>query len=619
MEVPPLPPPRDLHDYGLIGNLHTAALVSREGSVDWTCFPRFASPSLFARLLDAERGGAHVVRPREPFRSQQRYVPSSNILETRFLLSGRRAFLVTDFMPVLPRLPGEGLPTIVRRVRACGGRVSLTAVLEPAFDYARVRSRVERMPWGFRVRGARSYQLLSYRAPGRSTISGGKVLTTLELDPGECEHFVLEAGEIRAEMGEPEELLASTRRYWRSWVRRIPFALDPAHRAWHAWIERSLLALKLLSHADTGAFVAAPTTSLPEWPGGVRNWDYRYVWIRDAAFTAESFLNHGHPEEAEAFLRWVVARVRRAKGEPLKVVYGAHGETDLAEKELSHLSGFLGSKPVRIGNGAAEQFQLDIYGELLDAADMLARIDPGFISGLWPELSSLAAEVGELWRKPDRGIWEVRGPPAHYVHSKVMAWVALDRSARLAWRFSTEEEGDRWSEEAEKIRSEVMERGVDPRTGAFLQAYGREVPDASNLRIPMVGLLPFNDPHVRATIDQVRRELSDGPFVYRYRADDGIGGPEGAFLPCAFWLVEALARSGEGAAAQTAWEGLLPVGGSLHLMPEEYDPAAHRALGNYPQAFTHIGLLRAARALLESSATSSVARPAGPPPAAAHR
>ena len=611
-----LPTPSDLHDYGAIGNLHTAALVSRWGSIDWACLPRFASPSVFARILDSEKGGFHLVRPVGRANPHQEYVPGTNVLRTVFELEGSptaRRLEVTDLMPVRLGERGEGLPAFLRRVEAHGGPVECVSVLRPAFDYARVPAHAERVGRAIHLRGGDQeicYRINPSNEPFPLEIGEEGVVTgTFTVKPGPPIYLEILTGGAD-ELGEPPgAVYQETIAFWRDWVGRIPLPLDPHHRRWHAWIERSLLALKLLSHCDTGAFVAAPTTSLPEWPGEGRNWDYRYAWIRDAAFAAQAFLSHGHPEEAIAFLNWVVARVRQARSGVLRVVYGVHGETDLTEKELPHLSGFLGSRPVRIGNGAAEQFQLDIYGELLDAAALLAEMDPQAVAPLWPDLSALADEVMRLWKEPDRGIWEVRGPPAHYVHSKLMAWVALDRSAKLAWRFSGERTGDRWSSEAERIREEILHRGVDPKTGAFVQAYGRHVPDAANLRIPIAGLLPYSDPRVQATVEQVMRELAEGPFVYRYKADDGLAGPEGTFLPCSFWLLECLARGGRPDQAVAFWEQLLRTSGPLMLFSEEYHPQGDRALGNYPQAFTHIEVLRASRALAEMGAPHD-----GPPP-----
>ncbi len=593
------PTPTDLYDYGLIGNLHTAALVSRFGSIDWACFPRFASPSVFARILDEERGGTQAIAPLEPANSRQQYRPSTNILETYFELADGRALRIVDFMPVARRPGGEGAPMILRIVSAAGGEVEVVARFHPRFDYGRRGGLIEKMPSGFVARS--DGECVTYAlGHARNQVLGDEVTSTIRVSPGHPYPFEIYWGAQRPVPESPQGLLEATERFWRGWAaggwghdRRAVLDLHPV-------VERSVLLLKLLSHADTGAFVAAPTTSLPEWPGGSRNWDYRYTWIRDTAFAVKALLTMGHVTEARSFLRWVLERTHREHGGILKVLYGAHGETDLAESELPHLAGFLGSRPVRVGNGAVDQFQLDIYGTVLNLVSLMAERESSRVLREWPHIAGLADEVVALWRKPDQGIWEVRGPPAHYVHSKLMAWVALDRSARLAVRFGTRDEHSRWESEAALVRTEILERGFDPETQSFRQAFDRPGVDAANLRIPLVGFLPFTDPRVQGTIDRVISELSHGPFVHRYRAPDGLEGPEGAFLLCSFWLVECLARSGRRAEALARWESLLAVASPLGLYAEEYDPVAEQALGNYPQAFTSIGVLRAALALAET-------------------
>ncbi len=588
-----------LRDYGLIGNLHTAALVSRHGSVDWACLPRFASPSVFGRLLDETRGGFLSVAPAERYRSRQRYVPATCVLSTEFHLADGRRLEVHDFMPVRDRAGPEGTPLIVRCLRAYGGAVPVVIDCRPAFDYGR-RSHTWRI--GATAAVARSEEeSVELRAPGRLEREGPNVRSRFDLAVGRRASVELAWGRRPRDLPAPESLYETTERFWRSWAHSPRSPVHRVARRWHRWVLRSELTLKLLSHADTGAFVAAPTTSLPESPGGVRNWDYRYVWIRDAAFAAQTLLNLGHLAEARAFLRWVLLRLRDDSSHRLRVVYGAHGETDLRERELRHWSGLWGSRPVRVGNGAAQQFQLDIYGELLDAALFLDSVDGEFVAEHWPELTGVAEVVLRRWKEPDRGIWEVRGPPQQFVHSKLMAWVALDRAAKLAEEHGPSSVHERWTNEAQKVRAWILADGFDAARGSFRRSAEDPGCDAANLRIPLVGFLPFDDPAVLGTIERVASELATGPFVYRYRSDDGLPGEEGTFLPASFWLVECLARAGEVERARTNWDGVISSGNPLDLFSEEYRPASKQMLGNFPQALTHVALLRAAVALGEAT------------------
>ncbi|HEV2429232.1 MAG TPA: glycoside hydrolase family 15 protein, partial [Thermoplasmata archaeon] len=477
----------------------------------------------------------------------------------------------------------------------------------PRFDYAASTPELDVVARGVVARHGR--ERLSLRLPAPPQVSAGRAELTITIEPGRPVPIELTFGGFRSTTPGPIALFRRTERFWSRWVHG-PTA--PIHRIageWHAAVERSELVLKLLSEAGSGAFVAAPTTSLPEWPGGPRNWDYRYVWVRDSAFAAQEMLLLGHPAEARGFLAWVVRRIEaaRASDNPLGVLYGAHGETDLAERELPDLSGFARSRPVRVGNAAASQFQLDVFGEILDAALLLSGLDEGFVRRRLASLLALAEVVAARWREPDQGIWEVRGPPAPYVHSKLMAWVAFDRAARLVEVLRPDgNASDRWRSEADGVRSYLLETAWDPSTGSFPQATGAAVVDAANLRIPHVGFLPYDDPKVLGTVDRVIRELGHGPFVYRYRGSDGLDGPEGTFLPCAFWLVECLARGGRRAEARDRFERLLSSASPLGLLPEEFDPDGFGPLGNFPQSLTHVALLRAAIALGFADAPASV-------------
>jgi GH15 family glucan-1,4-alpha-glucosidase len=594
------PEPRffPINHYGVIGNLHTVALVSPNASIDWACLPRFASASVFARLLDPLRGGHQAVAPVEAATPSQSYLRSTNVLVTRFALSGSRTLVVTDFMPVDRERTGEGLPMIVRILEGEGGPVAFRSVCAPRFDYGRempVWSETGPSFWTARSSDA----ALAYLHPGNPTVLGDNLTGTGEVAPEHPAVIQISWGERRPTTESPWRLLGRTIRFWENWVHSSDAPFHAQAGAFHRPVERSELALKLLSHSDTGAFVAAGTTSLPEWIGGERNWDYRYVWIRDATFTAQAFLLLGHRPEAESFLAWVLQRLNAVgPAGHLQVLYGAHGETELAERILPHLSGYRDSRPVRVGNAADKQFQLDIYGELLAGAHELAELAPEFVARHWPGLRQVTEAVTQLWTEPDRGIWEVRSAPAHYVHSKLMAWVAFDRAADLARRFEGRAAGEKWQGHAAEVRSAILEFGYDSRRETFVQAFGSPHLDAANLRIPALGFLPYTDPRVIGTVRQIERELGPAPFIRRYLgAPDGVLGPEGAFLPCGFWLVDCLARMGERDRALVLWERLLQCAGPLGLLSEEYEPVEGVALGNYPQALSHIALLRAALAL----------------------
>lgn len=586
-----------LNDYGIIGNESTGALVSRHGSVDWACLPRFDSPSVFARLLDRKNGGSFRVTPTEGYASHQQYVSGTNVLATIFELRRGVSLTVTDFMPMGPPSSSiGGDPRLVRRLVARGAAVPVEIVADPRFDYARNRPR-----WSIESSRASAKGLagaMSFVGPWPWCESPEGLRSEGTVAPGTPVFTEARWGDPAPEEPTPATLLTVTDAYWRAWVSPPDAPLRRVAARWHPWVERSELVLKLLAYADSGVFVAAPTTSLPEWPGGPRNWDYRYVWIRDAAFTAQTFLLLGHVREARSYIAWAFDRAAAlGDGEELRTVYTVDGRDPPLEFELDHLEGYRGSRPVRVGNAAAGQRQLDIYGEILDAALLLGRLDPAFVRDHWTTVERLAEQIVALWGLPDSGMWESRAPPAHHVHSKLMCWVALDRALQLARDFGKSEPVDRWTQAAEEIRAAILTRGYDPEQTSFVQVFDRPGLDASALRIGLDGFLPPNDPRFVGTIAAVERKLARGPFVRRYEGADGVDGPEGAFLLCSFWLVESLARSGQMDRALEHWRALLDIAGPLLLFPEEYDPTAREPLGNFPQAFTHIGVLRAAFAL----------------------
>ena len=586
-----------LTDYGLIGNEKTGALVSRHGSIDWACLPRFDSPSVFARLLDRRRGGSHRLAPTERYISHHQYVTGTNLLTTFFEIRTGVALTVTDFMPMGPHgssLGGD--PRIVRRLRARGAPIQVSIVADPRFEYGRW---VPTWTIGKELAVAQSGAAqMSFTSPWpwRSDASGA--VSTGIVEPNAPVFAQAWWGEPPLTEPSPATLLEVTDAYWRGWVSPPDAPLRRVAARWQPWVERSELVLKLLAYTDQGVFVAAPTTSLPEWPGGSRNWDYRYVWIRDAAFTAHVFFLLGHVTEARAYLEWAFDRAGQlGPEEELRPVYTVDGGVPRAEVELRHLEGYRGSRPVRIGNDARTQRQLDIYGEILDSALILERLDPAFVRDRWSTIERLAQRVTALWALPDNGMWEDRAGPAHHVHSKLMCWVALDRAIQLARRFGKLEPVDRWTRVAEEIRAAILSRGYDDKLGSFIQAFDRPILDASTLRIGLSGFLPPTDPRVVGTIAAVERTLGRGAFLQRYEGSDGLADPEGAFLLCSFWLVESLAKSGQMDRALAHWRSLLDIAGPLLLFSEEFDPVSNQPLGNYPQAFTHIGVLRAAFAL----------------------
>lgn len=583
-------------DYGVIGNLETLALISPTGSIDWACLPHFASPSIFARLLDPERGGYHAIRPTVRARVTQEYLAGTNVLQTRFHIDEHRRLTTLDFLPIDPDPERESPPVIVRWVTAKGGAIPVRTTLDARLHYAEDPPSWEPSGEGGIAAGWSGH--VTYRHPValefRGTVAEGKGVVR----PGAPWPIEIIWGPRPLDLPSAPVLLEQTVQYWQRWVRRGAAPLARLPRPWRRRVLRSELVLKLLSQRRTGAFVAAATTSIPEWPGGPRNWDYRVAWFRDAAFSAQALLLLGHVEEAERFLGWVVGRVDETRaGHRLRVLYDAHGEAVPRERTLPHLTGFLGSQPVRIGNAAERQYQLDIYGELLSSAYVLAHLHPQRVASSWPALARLANYVVRHWKDPDQGIWEHRGPPRHYVHSKVMAWVALDRAAGLAEHFGEEASSKAWRGTADEVKERVIRLGYDTRRQSFVQAFDSPVLDAANLRLPLVRFLPFDDPRIAGTVDRIDRELARGPFVYRYSTRGDPLGPEGAFLACSFWRVECLARMGARDRARADWEELLRTAGPLRLMSEEFDPVARRPLGNYPQALTHIGVLRCAFAL----------------------
>jgi GH15 family glucan-1,4-alpha-glucosidase len=584
-----------IEDYALVGDCETAALVSRDGSIDWLCFPRFDSPAFLAALLGTPENGRWQIAPAGSFESRRRYRPGTLILETTFETASGSATL-TDFMP-----PRDGASNLFRMVTGVSGTVEFDLDLVMRFDYGRT------VPWVTRVdahtisavAGPHALRLVTpvelhgedMHTKGRFSVAAGERIT-----------FSLTHSASHLEppaARDPEACLKDTEAFWTDFSSRCP-EVD----GWTEDVRRSLITLKALTYRPTGGIVAAATTSLPERIGGERNWDYRYCWLRDATMTLIAFMDLGYYEEAQAWREWLM---RSVAGDPaqMQIMYGIAGERQLLEWQVPWLDGFRGSRPVRIGNAAAGQFQLDVYGEL---SDMLAQARKGGLPP-HPRSAALAAVVmpflEKVWREPDEGIWEVRGGRQHFVHSKVMAWVAFDRMSAMAAKVEGGEANSvRWRKVADEIHADVCDRGFDSSLGSFVQAYGSKALDASLLHIPLMGFLPPDDPRVTGTVAAIERHLLRDGLLLRYetdKVDDGLAGHEGAFLACSFWLADAYIMIGRRADALALFERLRGLQNDVGLLAEEYDPRERHMLGNFPQAFSHVGLIITALNLARST------------------
>jgi GH15 family glucan-1,4-alpha-glucosidase len=579
----------EIEDYALIGDLQTAALVGRDGSIDWCCLPRFDSGACFAALLGKADHGRWLVAPASGVRrAERRYRHDTLILESIYE-TDEGVVRAIDFMP-----PRNEAPDIVRIVEGLDGSVPMRSELVIRFDYGHI------VPWVRRVDHARvaiaGPDALCLRTPVKLRGEHMATVSDFTVQPGERVPFVLtwfpSHQGLPAET-EAEQALNDTEDYWLDWA-----AVAKHQGDYHDEIHQSLLVLKALTYAPTGGIVAAPTTSLPEMLGESRNWDYRFCWLRDATLTLLAMLHVGYRDEAMAWREWLL---RAVAGDPadLQIMYGLAGERRLDEREIEWLPGFRSSRPVRVGNAASTQLQLDVYGEVLDAEYQTLVYGGAKDPKAWSLLRALLGWLEEGWRKADAGIWEVRGPQRHFTYSKVMAWVAFDRAVRFSEEFGLRGPVDRWRALRDEIHAEVLARAWNSKRRAFTQCYGSEELDASTLLLPLVGFLPPTDERVVATVEAVRRELTLDGLVLRYRprrdgAVDGIAAGEGVFLPCSFWLVDALALQGKHDEARELFERLLDLRNDVGLLSEEYDPISGRQLGNFPQAFTHLELVNSA-------------------------
>jgi GH15 family glucan-1,4-alpha-glucosidase len=585
-------------DYALISDCQSAALVSRDGSIDWCCFQRFDARPVFARQLDWDRGGYFRVAPTDAYTVARRYLPSTNVLETRFTTATGAVLVLTDCL-ARDHDDEHSESQLLRLLRCEHGPVRVAVEFRPRFDYGRTIPRLAMRDDrnGVVYGGADGLVLQADLPMTQVELCGCR--SEVDLDTG-AERFIaitcppphrLHADRLSGDAA--RAIVAATCTFWTDWSARGTY-----EGPYREQVLRSALVLKALTHEPTGAIVAAPTTSLPETPGGTRNWDYRYCWLRDAALDLYALSALGYSDEAHAFMEFI-ERTTAGRASDLQIMYGVGGERYLPEHDIDTLDGYRGSRPVRVGNAAAEQFQLDVYGYLLDTAWLYHRAGGDISASFWDLLRGAVDVVAEQWTRPDEGIWEVRGGPRHFVSSKIMAWVAVDRAIRLARARNLPGDVDAWCDLRHTIRDAIETRGVHPATGAFVQSFGSTAPDASNLLAALVRFLPPDDARVRATIDATIAHLAPDGFVYRYLDRDPIGvdglpGREATFAICSFWLVDNLALAGETVAAHELFERMLACCNDVGLLAEEIDAGSGELRGNFPQAFSHVGLIGAA-------------------------
>ncbi|MGE0760409.1 MAG: glycoside hydrolase family 15 protein [Pirellulaceae bacterium] len=582
-----------IEDYGMIGDCQTVALVGKDGSMDWLCFPRFDSPACFAALLGTSDHGRWQIYPVEPVQKvERRYRDGTLILETEFETASGRVSLV-DFMP-----PRSEEPDVVRIVEGLEGRVRLRCELAIRFDYGSVVPWVRKTARGIRAIGGPDSVCCFTNVPLHG--EDLRTVSEFELAPGERADFQLTWTPTYGREPQPrdaKQVLRDTEEWWTQWSGRCTY-----DGPWRDVVQRSLITLKALTYAPTGGLVAAPTTSLPEKLGGVRNWDYRYCWLRDATFTLYALITGGYLDEARAWRDWLVNSVAGTPSQ-IQIMYGLAGERRLTETELRWLPGYENSAPVRIGNSAAHQHQLDVYGEVMDALHLARRAGLEPSENSWRVQRALLKFLETDWRQPDEGIWEVRGPRRHFVHSKVMAWVAMDRGVAAVENSRLPGNVEVWRRIRDEIRAEVCERGFDRRLNSFVQYYGSDQLDASLLMLPLVGFLTPDDPRMAGTVQAVEQRLMRNGFVDRYPTSteiDGLPPGEGAFLLCSFWLADNYTLLGQYDKAYRLFERLLALRNDLGLLSEEYDTESGRLIGNFPQAFSHLALINTARNLAQA-------------------
>ncbi|MGH7985143.1 MAG: glycoside hydrolase family 15 protein [Candidatus Binataceae bacterium] len=586
-----------IEDYAIVGNTQTVAMVGRNGSIDWLCMPRFDAGACFAALLGDKENGSWLLTPEAPVKTVRRhYRGDTLVLETEFELAGGERVALIDFMPVMEE---DGRVDLVRIVEGRGGSVPMRMDMALRFDYGRIVPWVRRRDYGLSaIAGPDAMQCrtpVEMRGEGFRTVANFTI-TDRERIPFTMTWYRSHLNEPAAR--EPFRMLDETHEWWRKWSAQC------THKGrWRKQVMRSLITLKALTYSPTGGIIAAATTSLPEKIGGVRNWDYRFCWLRDATFTLYALLASGYTEEAVAWRQWLLRSIA-GQPEELQIMYGLAGERRLTESELPWLKGYEDSRPVRLGNAAHGQFQLDVYGEIMDAfyASRAHLVEPGG-EDAWRVQTLLMNFLESHWNEPDEGIWEVRGPRRHFTHSRVMAWVAADRAVKIVERYGADGPVDKWRKLRDAIHKDVCDHGFDPKRNAFVQYYGAQGLDAALLMIPLVGFLPPKDPRVIATVEAIQRELMMDGLVRRYGGDstvDGLPPGEGAFLPCTFWLADNLHMLDRHEEANEVFERLIGLCNDVGLLSEEYDSVLHRQVGNFPQAFSHVALVNSANNLTQA-------------------
>jgi GH15 family glucan-1,4-alpha-glucosidase len=588
-----------IREYALVGDGRTGALIARDGSIDWLCLPNVDSPSVFARILDAKRGGSFRLEPASPFEAERRYQPNSNVLETTFT-TGEGRVRVTDALTLTDIKRISPMRELVRKVEALSGTVPLRWSLEPRFGYGRADTRIERRHGRWFAHAGADALVLGLCDSGEGEARDGVISGRIELAQGSSAILSLSASHreplVIPGREDSERRLERTVNFWPQWANRSEY-----NGSWREAVVRSTLALKLLTFAPSGAIVAAPTTSLPEWIGGERNWDYRFTWLRDATWTLGAMLRLGFRDEALAFFWWLMQASRLTQPR-LQILYRIDGSDHSGERELRELDGYRGSAPVRIGNGASEQIQLDLYGAVLEAIWLYGR-EVGHLDGdTGKEVARIADYVASHWRDPDNGIWEVRDERTHYTQSKALCWVALDRACALADEGMIPNRNKRWRTEADELQRFVETEGWDEERRSYVRAPDLRELDASLLTLALLGYHEPRGKRIQSTIAAIERELREGPYVYRYRGEDGLAGEEGAFLTCSFWLVDAYARTGRLDDANALMEELVGLANDVGLYSEEIDPRTGEFLGNFPQGLTHLALVNAAVSIVDAEA-----------------
>jgi len=585
----------EIANHGLIGDLQTAALISTDGEIDWFCCPRFDSPSIFASLLDRKRGGAFQIRSAVPSATKQLYFPSSAVLVTRFMTADGVGELI-DFMPIDDPQRVSDRHRIFRVMRTVRGTMRFAIRCAPRFDYGRAVQQLEVMDGGAIFSGDGT--CVTLHTPIKLERDGDDVRAQVTLTQGQATGVVLDAGpRTMPKAPEPAEVLAAAQKtiaHWQGWLRKSTYA-----GRWREYVDRSAMTLRLMTYAPTGALIAAPTAGLPEQLGGARNWDYRFTWVRDGSFSIHAMLGLGYEEEAAAFLKWLNDRVIEHVGAdsgPLKIMYRVDGSSDLSEEVLPHLDGYRGSRPVRIGNGAADQLQLDIYGEAMDSIYQAHRRGLRVGHPGWTHLRQISEWLANNWDRPDEGIWETRGGRQHFTYGRMMSWVALDRMVRIATDLGLPADINRLATQRDQIYDQLHERGWNPQKQAFVQHYATDVLDASVLLMPSLGFVSAADPMWQSTLRAIDRELVSDSLVYRYdpaASPDGLQGSEGTFSICTFWYIDALTRSGRIDDARLVFDKMMTYANHLGLFSEEIGLTGEQ-LGNFPQAFSHLSMINAA-------------------------